>query len=67
MQATLRERIVDLIKTTQVLVYSKTYCPYCDEAKQILASAGVKFVAHELDKMGQEGADIQNTLKDITG
>ena len=41
MQAALRERIVDLIETTQVLVYSKTYCPYCDEAKQILASACV--------------------------
>ena len=32
MQATLKQKVVDLIKTTPVLVFSKTTCPYCDMA-----------------------------------
>jgi glutaredoxin 3 len=27
----------------QVTIYSKTYCPYCDRAKSLLASKGVAF------------------------
>jgi glutaredoxin 3 len=55
-----------MIKSTPVLVFSKTYCPYCDEAKNILRRGNVEFVAQELDVMN-EGSAIQNALEDITG
>ena len=61
-----KSKVQDLIKGTQVLVFSKTYCPYCDEAKNIFRSAEVTFAAHELDKM-DDGADLQNALGEITG
>ena len=36
-----KARVQDMIKGTRVLVFSKTYCPYCDEAKNIFKSAEV--------------------------
>ena len=66
MQATLKQKLVDMIKTTPVLVFSKTTCPYCDMAKDMLKSADIKYDLHELDKL-PEGADMQNTLQEITG
>ena len=62
----LKTTIQELIRATPVLVYSKSYCPYCTEAKAILQKANVQFVAQELDEMG-DGSDIQNELKNITG
>ncbi len=65
MQA-IKGRVQDMIKGTRVLVFSKTFCPYCDEAKQIFQSAEVEFESHELDKL-PDGSAIQDALKDITG
>ena len=32
-----------VIASTPVLVFSKSYCPFCNEAKQLLASGDVEF------------------------
>ena len=53
------------IKSAKVIVYSKTYCPYCTEAKNILNRGQVKYEVRELDKMA-DGAQIQETLYKIT-
>jgi glutaredoxin 3 len=60
-----RAAIQELIKKTPVLVYSKTYCPYCKNAKSLLRSKGVDFTAIELDKEA-DGQETQNILQEIT-
>ena len=60
------DKVKGLIKTGKVVVFSKTYCPYCDEAKQIFSSAGVTYDTYELDKL-PEGETMQKALLDITG
>jgi glutaredoxin len=57
----LKTQLQDLIKSTPVLVFSKTYCPYCIEAKNIFNKANVQYQVQELDVMS-EGSAIQNAL-----
>ncbi len=66
MQAALKQRLTEMIKATPVLMFSKTTCPYCEMAKDMFKSADIKYEVHELDKLS-EGADMQNTLQEITG
>lgn len=44
-----------------VVVFSKSYCPYCKRAKETLASLGVKPVVLELD-LREDGPAIQHFL-----
>ncbi len=60
------DKVKSLIKSGKVLVFSKTYCPYCDEAKQIFHTAEVKFEAFELDTL-PDGEAMQKALLEITG
>lgn len=62
-----KEKIDNYIANEHVFVASKSYCPYCKRAKQILKDAGVtdaKII--ELDEM-DEGPSIQEYLQSITG
>ena len=55
------------ISSNLVVVFSKTYCPYCRKAKNAFQAAGLdKYTVHELDKRN-DGEIIQDVLKDITG
>jgi glutaredoxin 3 len=55
------------IKSDKVVVFSKTYCPYCKMAKEALNNAGLKnFLVIELDTR-DDGAEIQDILQGITG
>ena len=55
------------IKSNSVVVFSKTYCPYCKMAKQAFADAGLKdFLVYELDQR-DDGEEIFDILKAITG
>jgi len=54
------------IADNKVMVFSKTYCPYCSKAKEALTNLGVKFTAYELDEQS-DGAAIQAALLEITG
>lgn len=60
----------DTIKQTvsgnKVVVYSKTYCPYCTTVKGLFADLQVPAVVLELDK-SSDGAEMQDTLQSITG
>lgn len=38
------------LKKGAVTVFSKTYCPYCDQVKSLLSKHKIKFETHELDK-----------------
>ncbi len=43
------EVIAEAIKAP-VVVFSKSYCPYCDKAKEALTAVGAKFDVLELDE-----------------
>lgn len=42
-----------LINENGVVVFSKSYCPYCTASKKLLNELGAKFTALELDTIGE--------------
>ncbi|PVH99783.1 putative glutaredoxin [Periconia macrospinosa] len=61
-----KTKVQSIIDENPVAVFSKSYCPYCREAKKLLSDSGAKFYAIELDQV-DDGSAIQSTLKDLTG
>jgi glutaredoxin 3 len=55
-----------LVSEHAVLVFSKTYCPFCAKAKEALRSVGAKFAVLELDTR-DDGDRIQAALAELTG
>ena len=66
------------IAENAVVVYSKSWCPYCRQAKQTLSEFGTSFQAYELDQIGMSlvqrcdwhvdnGEEIQAYLAQKTG
>jgi glutaredoxin 3 len=49
-----------------VVVFSKSYCPYCTSTKTLFSGMKVNAKVIELDKM-DNGSEIQSALLDITG
>ncbi|KAL3748207.1 hypothetical protein ACJRO7_009443 [Eucalyptus globulus] len=49
-----------------VVVFSKTYCGYCQRVKRLLTQLGVSYKVVELDKEG-DGDVVQSALADWTG
>ncbi|KAF1326366.1 Glutaredoxin, partial [Globisporangium splendens] len=54
------------IAATPVVVYSKSYCPYCSKTKALLKELGASFEVVELDQIN-DGDDQQSALEAITG
>lgn len=48
------------------MVFSKSYCPYCQNTKRILSQHNAKFTAYELNQES-DGDAIQKALLDMTG
>ncbi len=47
------ERVVqDAIKDNKVVVFSKSYCPFCTMAKDTLNKTGVQYKTIELEERG---------------
>lgn len=63
--AAVRERVLAEIANEKVMVYSKSYCPYCKATKSLLASYGVSPTVVELDKE-TDGLQAQAALLGIT-
>jgi len=62
------EFIDDLLKENSVVVFSKSTCPFCAQAKTALEENGVKFFVCELDQMAPTDTDaMQETLMQMTG
>ena len=55
------------IASNDIVVFSKSYCPYCAATKELFAGLGVDFKVHELDKMGDSGPELQMALLKLTG
>lgn len=64
--ASIAKLVDSAIKDNAVVVFSKSYCPYCVKAKDLLTMRKVSFVAFELDKR-QDGPQIQDYLQHKTG
>ncbi|KAJ2065515.1 Glutaredoxin [Coemansia sp. S146] len=54
-----------LISQNPVMVFSKSYCPYCTRAKNELTKKKIVFKAIELDNT-KDGGDIQAYLQQLT-
>ncbi|CAI7589105.1 unnamed protein product [Penicillium pancosmium] len=55
-----------LIDENAVVVFSKSYCPYCTSSKSLLSSFDANFTLVELDQI-DDGSAIQDALQEISG
>ncbi|KAJ5364226.1 glutaredoxin [Penicillium cataractarum] len=58
-------RAEQLIRENGVVVFSKSYCPYCTSSKKVLDNLGAKYEVLELDQ-DAEGSAIQAALEEIS-
>jgi glutaredoxin 3 len=54
------------IGSTDVVVFSKTFCPFCKATKSLMEDLKIDAKIIELDEI-DNGAAIQDALKDLTG
>ncbi len=62
----MQSRVQTEIQSQGVVVFSKYYCPFCVQAKDVLKGKGVPFKAIELDQIPQ-GHQMQDALKTLSG
>lgn len=62
------EFINTTVKSNQVVIFSKTYCPFCAKAKKLILSLvpQSKVTIVELDQI-HHGSRVQHALGDLTG
>ncbi|XP_069592381.1 thioredoxin reductase 3 [Ranitomeya imitator] len=61
-----QSRVQELLDKNPVVVFSKSYCPYCDRVKELFTSLGKEYFALELDHC-DDGSSIQDLLYEMTG
>jgi glutaredoxin 3 len=61
----LEAQIKSTVAESKVVVYSKSWCPFCLKTKALLDSMGVEYKAVELDEL-DDGAAIQEALLGLT-
>ncbi|KAG5417988.1 hypothetical protein I9W82_004316 [Candida metapsilosis] len=62
----LKKSVESTIESSKILVYSKTYCPYCTATKDLLNKYGVDYKLIELNTTS-DGGDVQRALHEISG
>ncbi|KAL3748208.1 hypothetical protein ACJRO7_009443 [Eucalyptus globulus] len=60
------DKAKETASSAPVVVFSKTYCGYCQRVKRLLTQLGVSYKVVELDKEG-DGDVVQSALADWTG
>jgi glutaredoxin len=61
-----KDLVLNHIKSNNIAVFSKSYCPYCKKAKGLLETNGLEYKAIELD-IAKEGTQMQEYLKELSG
>lgn len=61
-----KDLVNELIASDTVVIFSKSYCPYCKMAKQVFDSLKKKYTAIELDER-DDADEIQAILGEMTG
>ncbi|PHH64307.1 hypothetical protein CDD81_4791 [Ophiocordyceps australis] len=59
-------KVQHFIDDNAVMVFSKSYCPYCEKTKKTLSELGAEYTTVELDKE-DDGSELQDALEKITG
>ncbi|KAJ6668311.1 hypothetical protein lerEdw1_015688 [Lerista edwardsae] len=59
-------RVRTLIGSHRVMIFSKSYCPFCVKVKDLFHSLGIEYCVMELDQT-DEGPSIQEVLLQMTG
>ncbi|KAL2320128.1 hypothetical protein Fmac_029097 [Flemingia macrophylla] len=66
----------EIVSSNPVVVFSATYCPFCDEVKKLFGSLGVTYKVFELDTEGfccvqyrytADGSEVKAALINWTG
>ncbi|KAL6634748.1 hypothetical protein ACP70R_027419 [Stipagrostis hirtigluma subsp. patula] len=60
------QKAKDIVASSPVVVFSKTYCPFCTRVKQLLTQLGASCKAVELD-VESDGSELQSALAEWTG
>ncbi|WCJ43531.1 Glutaredoxin family protein [Euphorbia peplus] len=58
--------VQDVINSQRIVIFSKSYCPYCLRAKRIFSELNEKPYVVELD-LRDDGGQIQYVLLDLVG
>ncbi|KAK9385993.1 thioredoxin-like protein [Lipomyces mesembrius] len=65
MAAKYQTQVKELVSANPVLVFSKSWCPYCRQAKQTLDNEDVEHTDFELDQI-DVGDAIQSAIYELT-
>ncbi|KAK9448068.1 thioredoxin-like protein [Limtongia smithiae] len=65
MSSKYQQQVTDLIKEHEIVVFSKSWCPYCKAAKATLDQEHVEHTDLELDKL-DVGDAIQDAIYQLT-
>lgn len=58
--------VEEYIKQSKVIIFSKSFCPFCKQVKELFDSLNVAYVALELDLI-DNGKEVQEALKAKSG
>ncbi|KAB5547572.1 GLUTAREDOXIN-C3 [Salix viminalis] len=58
--------VQNVIYSNKIVIFSKSYCPYCLRAKRVFSELNEKPFAVELD-LRDDGGEIQDYLLDLVG
>ncbi|KAK2743682.1 hypothetical protein FQN57_004791 [Myotisia sp. PD_48] len=61
-----KEKTQQIINDNAVVVFSKSYCPYCKATKALLDQTHAVYSSVELDQIA-DGSAIQDALLEISG
>ena len=61
------KKTLDAAGPNGVVIYSKSYCPFCKRAKAALMNIGISPIVVELDERVTDGREIQIALFQSTG
>lgn len=61
-------RIQEMVALSPVIIFSKSWCPYCEKAKKAFQEIEVRAAVLELDQLGDDMENsVQDCLEAITG
>ncbi|KAE8726203.1 Glutaredoxin [Hibiscus syriacus] len=60
------DKVKQIVSSIPVVVFSKTYCGYCNRVKQLLTRLGASYKTIELDEES-DGGEMQAALAEWTG
>uniref|UniRef100_A0A0K8RI96 Putative glutaredoxin n=2 Tax=Ixodes ricinus TaxID=34613 RepID=A0A0K8RI96_IXORI len=61
-----RSFVQETIEKNPVVIFSKSYCPFCKMAKEVFVNIKAPFLTVELDDR-PDADDIQEVLREMTG